>query len=167
MQSSLIGHRHLSSNALDQPQHAEEANGFGQACQPESYLTRHDEAKPICVLIDYASHCRQRRHMQVWRTKLCPYQSSTLKLTGSSRCHRATKHQTGSYPHACHSARGRYTVLARDLAGKHLFLNRNLASLARSSLKGETVIAVPVKMTRPADELRDFMAALMGAISLR
>lgn len=49
----------------------------------------------------------------------------------------------------------------------HLFLNRNLAGLERSSLKGESVIAVPLKMTRPADERRDFMAALMGAISLR
>lgn len=49
----------------------------------------------------------------------------------------------------------------------HLFLNRNLACLERSNLKGEAVIAVPLKMTRPADERRDFMAALMGAISLR
>ena len=49
----------------------------------------------------------------------------------------------------------------------HLFLNRNLAGLARSKLKGEAVIAVPLKLTRPADERRDFMAALMGAISLR
>ncbi|MEQ1716374.1 MAG: hypothetical protein ABL907_10385 [Hyphomicrobium sp.] len=49
----------------------------------------------------------------------------------------------------------------------HLFLNRNLAGLERSNLKGEAVIAVPLKMTRPADERRDFMAALMGAISLR
>ena len=49
----------------------------------------------------------------------------------------------------------------------YLFLNRNLAGLVRSRLKGEAVIAVPLKMTRPADERRDFMAALMGAISLR
>jgi hypothetical protein len=49
----------------------------------------------------------------------------------------------------------------------HLFLNRNLAGLERSNLKGEAVIAVPLKITRPADERRDFMAALMGAISLR
>lgn len=49
----------------------------------------------------------------------------------------------------------------------HLFLNRNLVSLERLSLKGENVIAVPLKMTRPADERRDFMAALMGAISLK
>lgn len=49
----------------------------------------------------------------------------------------------------------------------HLFLNRSLAGLERSNLKGESVIAVPLKMTRPADERRAFMAALMGAISLR
>ena len=49
----------------------------------------------------------------------------------------------------------------------HLFLNRSLASLGRSNVKGKTVIAVPLKLTRPADERRDFMAALMGAISLR
>jgi hypothetical protein len=49
----------------------------------------------------------------------------------------------------------------------HLFLNRNLAGSERSNLKGKAVIAVPLKMTRPADERRDFMAALMGAISLR
>ena len=49
----------------------------------------------------------------------------------------------------------------------HLFLNRSLTGLERSNLKGEAVIAVPLKMTRPADERRDFMAALMGAISLR
>ena len=49
----------------------------------------------------------------------------------------------------------------------HLFLNRNLAGLARSNLKREAVIAVPLKMTCPADERRDFMEALMGAISLR
>lgn len=49
----------------------------------------------------------------------------------------------------------------------HLFLNRSLAGLERTNLKGEVVIAVPLKMTRPADERRDFMAALIGAISLR
>ena len=49
----------------------------------------------------------------------------------------------------------------------HLFLNRSLAGLERSNLTGEAVIAVPLKMTRSADERRDFMAALMGAISLR
>ena len=49
----------------------------------------------------------------------------------------------------------------------HLFLNRSLAGLERTNLKGEVVIAVPLKLTRPADERRDFMAALMGAISLR
>lgn len=49
----------------------------------------------------------------------------------------------------------------------HLFLNRRLAGLAISSLKGEPVIAVPLNLTRPADERRDFMAAVLGAISLR
>jgi hypothetical protein len=49
----------------------------------------------------------------------------------------------------------------------HLFLNRSLAGLERLSLKGQSIIAVPHKMTRPADERRDFVAALMGAISLR
>jgi hypothetical protein len=49
----------------------------------------------------------------------------------------------------------------------YLFLNRSLAGLPRSSLKGEAVIAVPLKVTRPADERRDFMASLLGAISLR
>ena len=49
----------------------------------------------------------------------------------------------------------------------HLFLNRSLAGLERSNLKGEAVIAVPLTMTWPVDERRDFMAALMGAISLR
>jgi hypothetical protein len=49
----------------------------------------------------------------------------------------------------------------------HLFLNRNLAGLSRSNLKGEAVVAVPLKLTRPADERRDFMAALLGAISLK
>ncbi|NOT71868.1 MAG: hypothetical protein HOP09_11505 [Hyphomicrobium sp.] len=48
----------------------------------------------------------------------------------------------------------------------HLFLNRSLAGLARSNLTGEAVIAVPLKLTRPADTGRDFMAALMGAIRL-
>lgn len=49
----------------------------------------------------------------------------------------------------------------------HLCLNRSLAGLERTNLKGEVVIAVPLKLTRPADERRDLMAALMGAISLR
>ena len=49
----------------------------------------------------------------------------------------------------------------------HLFLNRSLARLDAVTVKGKPAIAVPLKMTRPADERRDFMAALMGAISLR
>jgi hypothetical protein len=49
----------------------------------------------------------------------------------------------------------------------HLVLNRNLAGLTVTRMKGEDAIAVPLKLTRLADERRDFMAALMGAISLR
>jgi hypothetical protein len=49
----------------------------------------------------------------------------------------------------------------------HLFQNRSLAALTKSSLKGEVVIAVPLTLTRQTDERRDFMAALLGAISLR
>ena len=49
----------------------------------------------------------------------------------------------------------------------HLFLNRSLARLDAVTVKGKPAIAVPLTMTRPADERRDFMAALMGAISLR
>lgn len=49
----------------------------------------------------------------------------------------------------------------------HLFLNRNLAGLSVTSRKGKDAIAVPLKLTRLADERRDFMAALMGAISLK
>jgi hypothetical protein len=33
--------------------------------------------------------------------------------------------------------------------------------------KGEAAIAVPLRLTRLADDRRDFMAALMGAISLK
>lgn len=49
----------------------------------------------------------------------------------------------------------------------HLFLNRSLAALRPARMAGKDVIAVPLTMTRPADERRDFMAAVMGAISLR
>ena len=49
----------------------------------------------------------------------------------------------------------------------HLFLNRSLAGLAAIKVKGKSAIAVPLKMTRPTDERRDFMAGLLGAISLR
>lgn len=49
----------------------------------------------------------------------------------------------------------------------HLFLNRSLAALSPTRANGKDVIAVPLTLTRPADERRDFMAAVMGAISLR
>ena len=49
----------------------------------------------------------------------------------------------------------------------HLILNRNLAKLPVTGRKGKPSIAVPLKMARLADERRDFMAALLGAISLR
>lgn len=54
-----------------------------------------------------------------------------------------------------------------DVHTCHLFLNRNLTGLSRTTLKGETVVAVPLRQTRPADDRRDFMAAVLGAISLR
>lgn len=49
----------------------------------------------------------------------------------------------------------------------YLFLNRNLTGLATSRCQGKAAIAVPLTRTRPADERRDFMAAVLGAISLR
>lgn len=49
----------------------------------------------------------------------------------------------------------------------HLFLNRSLAGLPVHSRKGKDSIAVPLRLTRLADDRRDFMAALVGAISLR
>ena len=49
----------------------------------------------------------------------------------------------------------------------HLFLNRALAGLPARTVNGEEVISVPLRLTKPADERRDFMAALLGAISLR
>ena len=49
----------------------------------------------------------------------------------------------------------------------HLFLNRALAGLPSRTVKGEQVIPVPLRLTKPADERRDFMAALLGAISLK
>jgi hypothetical protein len=49
----------------------------------------------------------------------------------------------------------------------HLFLNRALAGLRAKTVKGEPVIPVPLRLTKPADERRDFMAALLGAISLK
>lgn len=49
----------------------------------------------------------------------------------------------------------------------HLFLNRSLAALPVTTAKGKATIAVPLRLTKPVDERRDFMAALLGAISLR
>lgn len=49
----------------------------------------------------------------------------------------------------------------------YLFLNRNLARLPVRTVKGTAVIAVPLRITRAVDERRDFMAAVLGAISLR
>jgi hypothetical protein len=49
----------------------------------------------------------------------------------------------------------------------HLFLNRSLAKLKPTTFKGGSVLPVPLRLTRLADERRDFMAAVMGAISLR
>ena len=48
-----------------------------------------------------------------------------------------------------------------------LILNRSLAGLPVTNRKGSPSIAVPLKMTTLADERRDFMAAVLGAISLR
>lgn len=49
----------------------------------------------------------------------------------------------------------------------HLFLNRSLAGLGTSRAKGKEVITVPLAQTRLVDDRRDFMAAVMSAISLR
>jgi hypothetical protein len=49
----------------------------------------------------------------------------------------------------------------------HLLLNRALIGLAPKTVKGVTVIPVPLRLTKPADERRDFMAALLSAISLK
>lgn len=48
-----------------------------------------------------------------------------------------------------------------------LVLNRTLAGLPVTRCKGEDAIAVPLTRMRLADERRDFMAAVMGAISFR
>ena len=48
-----------------------------------------------------------------------------------------------------------------------LVLNREFAGLLVTGRKDKDSIAVPLKMARLADERRDFMAALLGAISLR
>jgi hypothetical protein len=49
----------------------------------------------------------------------------------------------------------------------HLFLNSRLAGLPVKTVKGEKVIPVPLRQTKPADDRRDFMATLLGAISLK
>jgi hypothetical protein len=49
----------------------------------------------------------------------------------------------------------------------YLFLNRSLARLPPVRAQGKDVLAVPLKLTRPADERRDFMAALIGAALVR
>lgn len=49
----------------------------------------------------------------------------------------------------------------------HLFLNRTLAAIPMTTVKGEPVIAVPLRTTKSVDERRDFMAAVLGAISLK
>ncbi len=49
----------------------------------------------------------------------------------------------------------------------HLFLNRELAGLPQATVRAKATIAVPLSRGRLADERRDLMAALMGAVSLR
>jgi hypothetical protein len=49
----------------------------------------------------------------------------------------------------------------------HLVSNRNLVGLPAFGRKVRPSIAVPLKMARLADERRDFMAAVLSAISLR
>lgn len=48
-----------------------------------------------------------------------------------------------------------------------LVLNRTLAGLPITRRKGQDAISVPLNITKLADDRRDFMAALMGAIRLR
>jgi hypothetical protein len=48
----------------------------------------------------------------------------------------------------------------------HLFLNRALAGLPVARRRAKDVIEVPLRSTRLADDRRDFMAALVGAIRL-
>jgi hypothetical protein len=49
----------------------------------------------------------------------------------------------------------------------HLFLNRALVGLPVKTVKGDKVIPVPLRQTKPTDDRRDFMAVLLGAISLK
>lgn len=49
----------------------------------------------------------------------------------------------------------------------YLFLNRHLAGLPTSRLQDKDVIALPLRSTWASDERRDFMAAVIGATTLR
>ena len=49
----------------------------------------------------------------------------------------------------------------------HLILNRNLAALPVNGRKSKPQIAELLKIARLAHERRDFMAPLLGAISVR
>jgi hypothetical protein len=49
----------------------------------------------------------------------------------------------------------------------HLFRNASLAALDEVRANGKAAIAVPLRLTKPVDERRDFMAAVLGAINLR
>lgn len=49
----------------------------------------------------------------------------------------------------------------------HLFLNRSLAGLQTQTINGTAVVPMPLRQTKPVDERRDFMAAVLGAIRLR
>lgn len=49
----------------------------------------------------------------------------------------------------------------------HLFLNRSLVGIEPTTIKGSAVVPVSLRQTRLADDRRDFMAAVLGAISLR
>lgn len=49
----------------------------------------------------------------------------------------------------------------------HLLLNRNLAGLPVGRRQGREALTVPLTLAHVADERRDFMAALMGAIRIR
>lgn len=49
----------------------------------------------------------------------------------------------------------------------YLFLNRDLARLPVATVKGKPTVAVPLRLTKAVDERRDFMAAVLSAITLR
>lgn len=54
-----------------------------------------------------------------------------------------------------------------DPTACHLFLNRALGQLKPQTRKGAAALTVPLTLGHLADDRRDFMAALMGVISLR